>query len=61
MTKKAHTNALNQPLRIINLGLQSFAVELEEAGVEVLHVDWRPPSGGDARLLALLASLQDEA
>ena len=49
------------PVRVINLGLRSFAVELEAAGVEVLHVDWRPPSGGDARLLALLAVLQDEA
>lgn len=57
----ASTNPLNQPLRVINLGLQSFAVELKEAGVEVLHVDWRPPSGGDARLLALLAGLQDES
>ncbi len=57
----ANANPLHRPLRVINLGLQSFAVELEEADVEVLHVDWRPPSGGDARLLALLASLQDEA
>lgn len=57
----AKANPLNQPLRVINLGLHSFAVDLGEAGVEALHVDWRPPSGGDARLLALLASLQDEA
>ena len=57
----AKPNPLSQPVRVINLGLRSFAVELEAAGVEVLHVDWRPPSGGDARLLALLAVLQDEA
>lgn len=57
----AKPNPLSQPPRVINIGLRSFAVELEEAGVEVLHVDWRPPSGGDARLLALLAGLQDEA
>jgi hypothetical protein len=27
----------------------------------VVHVDWRPPAGGDPRLAALLAALDDEA
>lgn len=46
-----------QPLRVINLGLDVFAVELRTAGVTVIHVDWRPPAGGDPHLLALLARL----
>ena len=49
-----------QPLRVINLGLEVFALELAEAGVPVVHVDWRPPAGGDPRLAALLAQLDDE-
>ncbi len=34
------------PLRVINLGLESFAADLAEVGVEVVQVDWRPPAGG---------------
>jgi hypothetical protein len=50
----------NQPLQVINLGLDIFALELQEAGVPVIHLDWRPPAGGDPRLLGLLASLEDD-
>ncbi len=51
---------LAQPLRVINLGLEVFALELAAAGVPVVHVDWRPPAGGDPDLAALLARLEDE-
>lgn len=49
-------NLLGRPLRVINLGLEVFAQELEADGVTVLHVDWQPPAGGagGADLLALL-------
>lgn len=50
----------SQPLRVINLGLELFALELQAAGVTVVHMDWRPPAAGDPRLLALLARLDDE-
>jgi hypothetical protein len=49
------------PLRVVNLGLELFAESLEADGVSVVHVDWRPPAGGDLRLVALLAVLDDEA
>ncbi len=48
------------PLRVIAVGLEAFAEELAAAGVPVVPVDWRPPAGGDRRLLALLAALEDE-
>lgn len=48
------------PLRVINLGLEVFARELEAAGVLVVHVEWCPPAGGDGRLAALLAVLEDD-
>jgi FdrA protein len=51
---------LAAPPRVINVGLELFARELAAAGVTVVHVDWRPPAGGDPRLAALLASLEDE-
>ncbi|MGH6689833.1 MAG: fdrA domain protein [Gammaproteobacteria bacterium] len=51
--------ALSQPLRVVNLGLEIFAAELQAEGATVVHVDWRPPAGGPA-VAALLARL-DEA
>jgi hypothetical protein len=50
----------DEPLRVINIGLEIFAADLEAAGVEVVQLDWRPPSGGNPRLAALLARLEDE-
>jgi len=29
---------------VINLGLEVFAREVEAVGIEVVHVDWRPPA-----------------
>ena len=49
-----------QQLKVINVGLDGFAEDLEAAGVEVVRMDGRPPTGGDARLASLLAGLQDE-
>jgi hypothetical protein len=47
-------------LQVVNIGLESFARDLEAQGVEVVQMDWRPPAGGDARLASLLASLDDD-
>jgi len=49
-----------EPLRVINIGIEGFAEDLTAAGVEVVQLDWRPPTGGDPRLASLLAGLQDE-
>ena len=46
-------------VRIVNIGLAAFARDLESCGVEVVQVDWSPPAGGDARLIALLDRLDD--
>jgi FdrA protein len=42
---------------VINVGLESFASELADQGRPVIHVDWIPPAGGDARIARLLAKL----
>jgi FdrA protein len=47
-------------LRVINIGLEDFATDLAAEGVAVIQLDWRPPAGGNARLAALLAQLDDE-
>jgi FdrA protein len=44
--------------RVINIGLQLFAEQLLACGAPVVHVDWRPPAGGDVRLARLLERLR---
>lgn len=48
---------LVSPVRVINVGLESFADDLRQVGVAVTQVEWRPPAGGDEKLAALLAKL----
>ncbi len=49
-----------QPIRVINIGLEGFAEDLQAAGVEVVQLDWRPPASGNAKMAALLAGLDDD-
>jgi FdrA protein len=41
----------------VNVGLESFARELAAGGVQVVHVEWSPPAGGDPALADLLSKL----
>ena len=47
----------NAPPRVVNLGLEDFARDLEAEGAAVVHFDWTPPAGGDPKLAQLLARL----
>lgn len=49
---------LNQPLAAINVGLESFYESLTLQGAQAVHVDWRPPAGGNERLASLLAKMK---
>jgi FdrA protein len=57
MTKSEINKLLEEPLKIVNIGLEGFARELDQQGVEVVHVDWAPPAGGDPKLADLLSKL----
>ena len=57
MTKSEINNLLEEPLKVVNIGLEGFAQELDQQGVEVVHVDWAPPAGGDPKLADLLSKL----
>jgi FdrA protein len=48
---------LRAPLKVVNVGLDEFAEELAQQGVEVVRVDWKPPAGGDVKLAELLSKL----
>ncbi len=45
-------------LKVINLGLEGFAKDLEKQGVNVIHVDWKPPALGKEDLIKLLDRLE---
>jgi len=49
---------LHQPLAAINVGLESFAESLMAQGAPVIQVDWRPPAGGNEKLMAILERMR---
>lgn len=49
---------LQDPLNVVNIGLESFARDLDRQGETVVHVDWAPPAGGDPKLAGLLSKLE---
>ncbi len=49
---------LGRPLRVVNVGLSTFAESLHAQGVPVVDLDWSPPAGGDPRMIALLERLE---
>ncbi len=49
--------ALSSPVAI-NVGLESFYASLVGQGARAIHVDWRPPAGGDERLQSILEKMK---
>jgi len=47
-----------QPFAAINVGLESFYESLISQGVQAVHVEWRPPAGGNEKLASLLAKMK---
>lgn len=44
-------------LKVVNIGLEGFYESTVKQGTISVHVKWRPPAGGDKRLLDILAKL----
>ena len=49
---------LHTPLAGLNVGLESFTTSLNTQGAAALHLDWRPPAGGNERLAGILARMK---
>lgn len=49
---------LEKPLAAINVGLESFYESLTGQEAEAVHVAWRPPAGGNEKMMTLLARLK---
>ena len=45
---------LSSPIQASNIGGKDFAENLESQEVEVVHVNWTPPAGGDPDIIAIL-------
>lgn len=57
--KPKHINTLfGTELKIINMGLASFADNLKEQKVKTVKMEWRPPAGGNEKMIALLKKLE---
>ncbi len=51
---------LDREVRVINIGIERFSEDLKQANVPVIQMDWRPPAGGDRKLIELLDSLNED-
>ena len=47
-----------QSISAVNVGLESFHDSLRSQGAASVHVDWRPPAGGNERLAGILARMK---
>lgn len=47
------------PVAAINVGLESFFESLTSQGAQAIHIDWRPPAGGNEKMIDILAKLRN--
>ncbi|MDH3661689.1 MAG: hypothetical protein OEU92_16950 [Alphaproteobacteria bacterium] len=57
MSDEPQSRLLDQPIKVINVGLEGFAKDLADRDVPVVQVQWSPPAGGDPKLAELLSKL----
>jgi len=57
MSARPINQLFGSELSVVNLGLESFAQNLAQEGTPAVHVDWRPPAGGDKKTIAALDAL----
>ena len=55
--KREERTILTEKLKVVNIGISTFADDLRSQGVEVVHVEWKPPAGGDIEMQRLLEKL----
>ena len=54
---RIENNLLTEKLKVVNVGIWTFADDLRSQDVAVVAVDWKPPAGGDVGILRLLEKL----
>jgi FdrA protein len=58
--KPVDLEMLKKPMAAINVGLDSFAENLTDQGAPNIHVDWKPPAGGNERLMNILQRMKQK-
>ncbi len=58
--KRADLTTLQQPLAGINVGLESFSESLVAQEAAAIQVDWRPPAGGNEKLMSILERMKSK-
>jgi FdrA protein len=56
--KPVDLDVLNKPLAAINVGLESFMDSLIAQQAQAIQVDWRPPAGGNEKLMSILERMR---
>jgi FdrA protein len=56
--KPVDLSTLSKKLEAINVGLESFAENLTAQDTPVVHVEWRPPAGGNVKLAGILERMK---
>lgn len=56
MTKAAEL--FKKELRVVNIGLETFYNALKDQKVPAAHVEWKPPAGGNEKLMEILRKLK---
>lgn len=46
-------------MEIINIGLESFYESVKKQGIPCVHVDWKPPASGNARLMEIIDKIRE--
>ncbi len=46
-----------EKIKVINIGIREFFDALTSQGVDVVHINWKPPAQGDPEMLTLLSKL----
>ena len=56
--KQVDLDGLKEPLKAINVGSKSFAENLLAQEAPAIHIDWRPPAGGNEKLMGILERMK---
>jgi FdrA protein len=56
--RKVDLAALNRPMTAINVGLETFTESLKDQNAGVIQVDWKPPAGGNEKLMGILERMK---
>jgi hypothetical protein len=47
-------------LKVVNIGITTFQETLINQNITNVHLDWRPPAGGDLKLIEILSKLDQQ-